>query len=183
MQISSILNPRQVDDLLHSTKEQLSEADQHSARATAIMNAVASERLAADDQVFEALEKLTPKVSQPEALPVESSTIDKWTRALASLRVLEAKALLDANLRGFGDRNGEVSDASSPALKVELEDLQVELQTLRDEIESVVQMVIGHEIRDPLLKNVQSLEGHSRQTRNGWSSYVSYLLAYLLITL
>lgn len=143
------------------------------------MNAVASERLAADDQVFEALEKLTPKISQPKALPVESSTIDKWTRALASLRVLEAKAHLDANLRGFGDRNGEVSAAGSPALKVELEDLQSELHTLRDEIESVVQMVIGHEIRDPLLKNVQSLEGHSRQTRNGWSSYVCYLLTYL----
>jgi hypothetical protein len=141
------------------------------------MNAVASERLAADDQVFEALEKLTPKVSQVKALPVESSTIDKWTRALASLRELEAKTRLDANLRGFGDRSGsELSDGSSPVLKVELEDLQSELQTLRDEIESVVQMVIGHEIRDPLLRNVQSLEGHSRQTRNGWSSYVCYWL-------
>lgn len=135
---------------------------------------MASERLSADDQVFEALEKLTPKVSQAKALPVEAATIDKWTRALVSLRVMEAKAHLDANLRGFGDRSRETSDAGSPALKVELEDLQNELQTLRDEIESVVQMVIGHEIRDPLLKNVQALEGHSRQTRNGWSSYVSY---------
>lgn len=168
----TILIFTQVDDLLHSTKDQLSEAEKDSTRATTIMKAVASERLAADDQVFEALEKLTPKISETKALPVQSATIDKWTRALASLRVLEAKAQLDANLKGFGDRGGQTSDAGTPALKTELEDLQSELQTLRDEIESVVQMVIGHEIRDPLLKNVQSLEGHSRQTKNGWSSYV-----------
>lgn len=136
------------------------------------MKAVVSERLAADDQVFQALEKLTPKVSGTKALPVESATIEKWTRALASLRVLEAKAHLDANLKGFGERVGQTSDAGTPALKTELEGLQSELQALRDDVESVVQMVIGYEIRDPLLKNVQSLEGHSRQTRNGWSSYV-----------
>lgn len=171
-QTDTILNSTQVDDLLHQTKDQLSEAEKDSTRATAIMKAVVSERLAADDQVFEALEKLTPKVSEVKALPVESATIDKWTRALASLRVLEAKANLDANLKGFGDRGGQTSDEGTPALKTELEGLQSELQTLRDEIESVVQMVIGNEIRDPLLKNVQSLEGHSRQTRNGWSTYV-----------
>ncbi|QDS69233.1 hypothetical protein FKW77_001580 [Venturia effusa] len=150
-----------VDDVLHSTKDQLSEAEKDSTRATTIMKSVVSERLAADDQVFEALEKLTPKVSETKAPPVESTTIDKWTRALAALRVLEAKACLDANLKGFGDRGGQASDLGTPELKVELEDLQNELQTLRDEIESVVQMVIGHEIRDPLLKSVQSLEGHS----------------------
>ncbi|KAE9973974.1 hypothetical protein BLS_003326 [Venturia inaequalis] len=169
-----------VDDLLHQTKDQLSEAEKDSTRATAIMKAVVSERLAADDQVFEALEKLTPKVSEVKALPVESATIDKWTRALASLRVLEAKANLDANLKGFGDRGGQTSDEGTPALKTELEGLQSELQTLRDEIESVVQMVIGNEIRDPLLKNVQSLEGHSRQTRNGWSSYILTTLHHLV---
>jgi len=137
------------------------------------MNAVANERLAADDQVFEALSKLAPKVSPSKSLPVEPVTIDKWTRALASFREQEIKARLDANLRGFGKRNSrEIAEEPASALKIESEDLQSEMQTLRDEIESVVQMVIAHEIRDPLLKNVQALESHSRQTRNGWSSYV-----------
>ncbi|TID13065.1 hypothetical protein E2P81_ATG09798 [Venturia nashicola] len=179
-QTNAALNSTQVDDLLHQTKHHLTEAEKDSTRATAIMKAVVSERLAADDQVFEALEKLTPKMSETKPLAVESTTIDKWTRALASLRVLEAKAHLDANLKGFGDCGGQTSDAGTPALKTDLEGLQSELQTLRDEIESVVQMVIGNEIRDPLLKNVQSLEGHSRQTRNGWSSYLLSTLHHLV---
>lgn len=55
-----------------------------------------------------------------------------------------------------------------------MNELQEELQTIRGEVGSIVQMVIGHEIRDPLLRNLQSCESHAKQARTEWSEYVSF---------
>jgi hypothetical protein len=167
----------QLDDLLHSTKEQLIEAEQHSSHAISNLNSVATERLESDDQVLEALAALASQTLRPKEAPVDSSTIGSWCQALASLREQETKARVDAvfNDQLVREAQGEHPDQSSSATEADHEELQEELQTLRREIGSIVQMVVGHQIRDPLLRNAQSVESHARQSRTAWSEYVSYI--------
>jgi hypothetical protein len=79
-------------------------------------------------------------------------------------------------------RKGD-SVKASPATQEDMTELQEELQTLRGEIGSIVQMVVGHEIRDPLLRNLQSRESHAKQARTAWSEYVSFRDGTLCITI
>jgi hypothetical protein len=62
-------------------------------------------------------------------------------------------------------------------------ELQVELQTLIDEIDSVVHMVIGHELRNPLMKSLEATEKGSRNSRQGWSAYLVSTMEYLVAQL
>jgi hypothetical protein len=159
------------------TKEQLIEAEQHSSHAISNLNSVATERLASDDQVLEALAGLASQTLRPNKASVDSGTIESWCQALALLREQETKARVEAV---FNDQlvreaqNGQTEQSSS-ATEADQEELQEELQTLRKEIGSIVQMVVGHQIRDPLLRNLQSVESHARQSRISWSEYVSYI--------
>jgi hypothetical protein len=62
-------------------------------------------------------------------------------------------------------------------------ELLAELQTLKDEIDSVVHMGIGHELRNPLMNSLQASERGSRQNRQGWSKYLLSTLEYLVAQL
>jgi hypothetical protein len=163
--------------LIQSTKAQLTEAEQHSSHAVSNLNSIATERLASDDQVLEALAALASQTLRPKEASVDSNTIESWCQALASLREQETKARVDAVFHDQLVRGApnERSGRSSSEAKEEMNDLEGELQTLREEIGSIVQIVIGHQIRDPLLRNLQSVESHSRQSRMGWSEYVRIL--------
>lgn len=160
-----------MDDLLHSTLEQLKDAEQESSQAISRLKSVATERLAADDQVLEALSNLAPQALRPKTDAVEISTAENWCQTLASLREQEAKARVEAVYHNHLVQDAQ-NGADSSATEDDLEELQTELQTLRDEIGSIVQMVIGHDIRDPLLRHMQSCESHARQSRGEWSEYV-----------
>jgi hypothetical protein len=62
-------------------------------------------------------------------------------------------------------------------------ELLTELQTLRDEIDSVVHMVIGHELRNPLMKCLEATEKGRGDSRKGWSRYLLETLEYLVAQL
>jgi hypothetical protein len=170
-----VLIDLKLDDLLHTTKEQLTEAEQHSSRAISNLNSIATERLASDDQVLEALAALASKTLRPKESSVEAGTIESWCQALASLREQETRARVDAMFQDLlvREAQNELSTQSTPSTEENMGELQEELQTLREEIGSIVQMVIGHQIRDPLLRNLQSVQNHERQSRAGWREYVS----------
>ncbi|KAF2433509.1 hypothetical protein EJ08DRAFT_56715 [Tothia fuscella] len=172
-------------DLLHSTKAQLSEAEQQSNQAIQKLNSIATERLAADDQVLEALSGLAAQALRPQETSVNIETAEKWCQALASLREQEARARVEIIYHDELSREtqNDHSEMETSATENDMNELQEELQTLRSEIGSIVQMVIGHEIRDPLLRNIQSHENHSTQSRMEWSEYVTSTLEHLIAQL
>jgi hypothetical protein len=166
------LTKPKLEDLLHSTKEQLTDAEQHSSHAISNLNSIATERLASDDKVLEALAALASQTLRPKEAGVDSNTIESWCQTLASLREQEAKARVDTVFNNQLVRDAQ--NEQSSATKDDMDELEGELQTLREEIGSMVQIVIGSQIRDPLLRNLQSVESHARQSRMGWSEYVSF---------
>lgn len=156
----------------------MTEAEQQSSHAISNLNSVATGRLASDDQVLEALSTIASQTLRPEKPSVEIGTVESWCRTLASLREQEAKAHVEAIYHDqiVRDAQNEDAEKAPSSTKEQRQELHDELQTLRDEIGSIVQMVIGHEIRDPLLRNLQTHESDVRQSRNDWSDYVGLLL-------
>lgn len=156
----------QIEDLRFSISEQLKEAEESSLKALTGIRSFSTERLAADEQVLEALSGLSSKAVQSDDLAVSHSDLEKWFHTLSILRAEEMKARIDTMLVSAGSiSHAKIGDEGA--------DLHIELQTLKDEIESVVQMVIGHELRNPLMKTFEAAEKGKRQNQQGWSQYVS----------
>src|ERR1700761_1402833 len=97
------------------------------------VKSLVTERLTSDDQVLEALSKLASKIPDMKGPSIDLGTVEKWCRALASLRELEVKAKVDLILQGVDILDGQASKEEDS----ETEELRGELQTLREEIGSV----------------------------------------------
>jgi hypothetical protein len=102
--------------------------------------------------------------------------LEKWLQSLAALRAGEVRARIDAMLASAGPMSKEV-------LGDEGTELEIELQTLKDEIDSVVHMAIGHELRNPLMKSLEVSENGSRHNRRRWAKYLLSTLEYLIAQL
>ena len=73
-----------------------------------------------------------------------------------------------------------VSATSKEQLGDEGSELAAELETLKDEIDSVVAMVISHELRKPILQSLEAVEKGSREGNRAWSRYLLATLEYLI---
>jgi hypothetical protein len=133
--------------------------------------------LSADEQVLEALSGLSSKaLSMADSSDTNHAELEKWLQALAALRAGEVRFKIDTMLAA-------TETSSKEELGDEGSELQLELQTLRDEIDSIVHMVVGHELRNPLMKSLEATEKCTRQTRQGWSRYLLSTLEYLVAQL
>ena len=63
-------------------------------------------------------------------------------------------------------------NGNDPESAAEKDELQAELKTLREEIASVAEMVVGHELRQPLLKYMRASTVQAREAQKGWVGYV-----------
>lgn len=110
-----------------------------------------------------------PEISQDE------KSVQQWCKAIISFRAAEIKARVDAvylnSLRTPG------SDSFLPdtegALKEQKMALQTELETLHQEIASITEMVVEHEIRQPMTDMQERREREKTQARAAWLNYVS----------
>jgi hypothetical protein len=152
----------------------LSSADKQTARAVSSLNALVSERLAADDQVLEAVSKLAVRAVPQDGEGIDANAVEQWSHALVSLREKATKTRFDAALQEYlweiasSGRDAEAATDSTPAK----EEIEAELKALRDEIGSVVELVVGHEFREPLLKTLKASQEQSKTSQHGWLEYV-----------
>lgn len=154
----------------------MKEAEEQSSKALAALRSSSDERLTADGQVLEALSGISSKISAVAGPIHNTSEFEKWFQALAALRAGEVRAKIDALLAAAGPEGiGEVDGEGA--------ELQTELQTLKDEIDSVVHMVIGHELRNPLMKSLEACDKGTRQNQQSWSRYLLSTLEYLVAQL
>ncbi|KIW05942.1 uncharacterized protein PV09_03132 [Verruconis gallopava] len=165
-----------IEDLSFSITEQLKEAETEAAKSLYALKSFSSERLAADEQVLEALSAVSGKALSTTGPQVSHAELEKWLQALAALRASEVKSRINSILAPAGPiANEELGDEDL--------ELQAELETLKDEIDAVVHMVIGHELRNPLMKSVEAFEKGDRAGRQSWSRYLLSMLEYLVAQL
>jgi hypothetical protein len=159
---------------MHSLRENFGDIDKQSSRAMTSLNSVVTERLRADDDVLQALSNLTSKtIPAKQAGMVDSMTIEQWCHALTMLRESETNSKIDAAITNYicdtiesGDEETSNGQPSSIA------ELEAELRTLREEIPSVVELVVASELRQPLQRLMQSSRQQSITSQTEWLHYV-----------
>jgi hypothetical protein len=171
----------QVDETALSLEEDFNIAFKHSNRATYSLNSLTSERLGADDEVLAALSKLAPKTMSHSSEGTTIEKIEQWTRALSAMREQEANARIDTminqNILELVSTGQHTNGADEILQKEEIES---ELKSLRDEIGSVVDLVVGSEFHQPLSRLLRNSKGQSQNSQHEWLGYVLATMEHMI---
>lgn len=162
--------------------EDFDAAFKHSSRAVSSLTSLTTERLGADDEVLAALSKLAPKTMPESKEEASSEKIEKWTKALSVMREQEANTRIDAminqNILELFQSGEHTSGAIDETLQKE--SIESELQSLRDEIGSVVELVVGSEFRQPLLRLYKSSKNQAQNSQHEWLGYVLATMEHMI---
>ncbi|KAF2403412.1 hypothetical protein EJ06DRAFT_579457 [Trichodelitschia bisporula] len=171
-----------LEDMRSSTEELLVEAEKQTQRSIAQLSSVSNERMSADNQVLDAISKLAPKALAADSDQLTPETVEKMCQALVELREQEAKARMDATLQvllsEYASKTAEDADKDEGA--AERDELQTEFNTLREEIGSVVRMVVGHELREPLIDIIRRSADQAAASRRNWFDYITSTFEHMV---
>lgn len=137
--------------------------------------------MGSDDQILEAISKLKLRDSnQGESAKVDSKTVEQWCRSLVLYRTEEIKARIDAiyksKLLDALDGTMESSNGNNSADGKDA--LQAELETLREEIASVSEMVVENDLRKPIMTSVERSSRNKTRSHRDWVEYVCVHAAF-----
>jgi predicted transcriptional regulator len=159
---------------MHTLKDKFSDVDKQTTRAMSSLNTLITERLRADDDVLQALSNLASKTApSSQSGSVDPSTIDQWCQALIMLRESETNSHIDAALNNHICDIIESGGGSQQSRHVHDEaDLHAELRTLREEIPSVVELVVASSLRQPLLRLMRGTRHQAIVRQSEWLHYI-----------
>jgi hypothetical protein len=173
----------QVEESLLSVEEAYSAIDKQNARAVSSLNSTASDRLDADDQVFNAISKLALRTKPPPPQSVDPRVMESWCDNLVRLRENAATAKLDAAIQNHmcdlllseefqRAQHGDHADGEA--------DLASELSSLRGEIGSVVEMVVSSQLRRPIVNIARTSRQRAVLAQHEWLCYVLATLEHMI---
>ncbi|TKA64163.1 hypothetical protein B0A49_05755 [Cryomyces minteri] len=136
--------------------EQLSDAQRQANSAAALIPSFVNECLSADNRLLAGLSKLTPKLK-----PLHKG--DMNTKSRIDRTYLEGLAHCDSI---------ESPSASSGDQDTEMEALRQELETLHAEITPVLEMVVDHELRTPIIQGMELAARQETQSRQALMRYI-----------
>ena len=161
-----------------SVTEQLAAAQKDTKSEVSSLVTFTTERLSSDDRMLAALPQITANIGTNPKIIGEAKSSDQWCRAIMSFRSAGIKAKVDStyqlNLSDCVDAN--LPTGSQEELLAEKKTLQGELETLYAEIPSVTEMVVEHELREPLLRTKALSEDQRKEAQRAWLIYVITLL-------
>ncbi|KAF2455095.1 hypothetical protein BDY21DRAFT_373585 [Lineolata rhizophorae] len=170
-----------IEDIIDSAGEQSAAAQRDVKSATATLIFSATERLAADDGRLAALAKLAPKVEAVSG-GADDKSVDQMCQALIAFRAATIRALIDVTYQDeltkykSGESPSNVENGYTAEAK---EALKGELETLHAEIASVLQMVVDHEYRGPINKELERSGGRASQSQKEWLRYIVIMLEHM----
>ncbi|KAH9869065.1 hypothetical protein J1614_008142 [Plenodomus biglobosus] len=170
-----------VDDVVASLKEQLTETRREIETEKSTLRNYLSERFSSDDQILSRLPGLVSKiVTEPEATEDEKS-IEQWCKAIISFRTAEIKARVDTvYLTSLAQpSSSEQSATPDEELKERKVALQAEMEELHSEIASIAEMVVEHEIRQPMIETRDRNKRDKAQARTAWLRYILSTVEYM----
>ncbi|KAF2098791.1 hypothetical protein NA57DRAFT_76030 [Rhizodiscina lignyota] len=170
-----------VEETVESINEDVSTTSDMVTSTVRSLATYASERLSSDDQTLEAISKLDLQNSQGPQM-TDTKIIEQWCRSLVSFRTAEVKARIESIY------NSAVTEASEGAVDTSLDSnsqqekdaLQSELQTLREEIASVAEMVVENELRKPVVTFIERSASERVRAQREWLDYVLSSFRYII---
>jgi hypothetical protein len=140
-----------------------------------------TDRLSSHDQVLTAVSKLAPKTHVAVQHSVSPQTIDKWCRHLVALRAQETKSRIDAIfLNEVLEHSDVLQNGHDAETTAERDELQAELKSLQDEIASVAEVVVAHEMRQPLLRYMRASTFQAKEDQKDWVGYIVSTMQHMI---
>ncbi|KAJ9635945.1 hypothetical protein H2199_008299 [Coniosporium tulheliwenetii] len=168
-------------ELSDSAADQLAALQREVKSSRASLLTSITERLTADDRLLTSIGKLAPKLQQAPEDHDGLKSVEQRCRALVAFRTAETKTRVDAlyrqSLHEYSSEDGSQKPAEE--LTAERGELEAELETLHAEIASVADMVVEHELREPILRSIKRSKDSQMAEQEKWSAYVISTLEYL----
>jgi len=169
-----------VEELSASVKDQFLVSQKQATHALQSLISYASDRLSLDDRKLEAMFNLSGKIEPAHSQGTGQKAIEQWCQALIRFRTSEIKTRVETIYQtklADVQQNTTADGESDP--QIEKDALEAELQTLRDEISSVAEMVVDHDLRSPISTSVQNSERSKDQSRHEWLAYIHSSLNFM----
>ncbi|OCL13636.1 hypothetical protein AOQ84DRAFT_385268 [Glonium stellatum] len=169
------------EEVWTSVTEQLTAVQQDVKSEVSSLQAFTIERLSSDDQMLAALPKITSNIGTNPEIICETKSSDEWCRAIISFRSADIKAKVESTyqLNLLSRADSDLATGSREELLAEKKELQGELETLYAEIASVAQMVVEHDLREPLLRTKMRSEDQRKEAQWAWLTYVLSTLQFM----
>jgi hypothetical protein len=163
-----------IEDLSSSISSNLATATSEAKAEHAALLSYATERLSSDDRMLAVLPKIASNIAAQPPASNDTKAIDQWCKAIVSFRAAEIKARVDATyqLNLAKSATSELPDGDEGDLQAEKSALQEELESLHSEIAAMAEMVVEHELREPIVKTREIAEEQRRQAQRAWLAYV-----------
>lgn len=165
----------QAQELSEAATDQLATLQREVKSSKASLLTSITERLTADDRLLTGIAKLAPKLQQAPEDYDGLKSVEQRCRALVAFRTAEIKTRVDAlyrqSLHSYSGEN--VVRRSVEEFTAERDELKAELETLHAEIASVAEMVVEHELREPILRSLKRSKESQLAEQEKWSAYVS----------
>ncbi|KAF2637631.1 hypothetical protein P280DRAFT_458234 [Massarina eburnea CBS 473.64] len=169
------------NDIATIVTEQLTDAQRDIDVEKSTLKRYLTERLASDDQILSRLPGIVSQVAVEPEVSDDEKSIEQWCKAIISYRAAEVKARVDTvYLDSLTNHSPEdLPTGSEDELREQKAALQAELEDLYSEIASVVEMVVEHEMRKPMMDMKERKEREGTRARAAWLNYVLTTLEYM----
>lgn len=158
-----------------SLLEQLADSQKEIDIDKSTIEAYLAERFGSDDQILGRLPGIVSRIAAEPENSQDEKSINQWCKAIISFRTAEIKARVDTvylNSLHTQLQNGSTSEPED--LAEQKVALQTELETLHQEIASIAEMVVEHEMRQPMADMRERKEREKAQARAAWLNYVCW---------
>lgn len=163
-----------IDDVSTAIGEQLTDAQREMDMEKSMLKTYVAERLASDDQILSRLPNIVSTILAEIEASEDEKSVEQWCIAIISFRTAEIKARVDTvYLNGLSEQSPtELPKGSEIELQERKQALQMELEELRTELASIVEMVVEHELRKPMVDLKERKEKERKLAQTAWLSYV-----------
>lgn len=164
------------DKLSDSLEAQLFSLRRQAGNDMGSIETASQRQLEKDDRLLDGLQKLMTRLGRPEAQETQYSEIEDLCGALRSLQNLvvknQANRTYSVALKQAQDKSGLDGPELQPNEDLEVAALTEELNSLIEEVDSVLGMAIDHQYRQPYIDSLKQQEAETRRERQQWLTYV-----------
>lgn len=170
----------ETDGLADSLKSRATNLKRQTDSSLSLLKSGAQRQLDKDDRLLDGLQKLMLNLEVPEPPEKQIEEVEKLAKALVSLQGTVVKNRANQIYLTTLEQAKKGSDLAKitrqPNDEVEAAALTEELDSLIGEVDSVLEMVVDHQYRRPILDVLKASDVEAQRKRQQWLLYVQTAL-------
>lgn len=170
----------ETDGLADSLKSRVTNLKRQTDASLSLLKSGAQRQLDKDDRLLDGLQKLMLNLEVPEPPEKQIEDVEKLAKALVSLQgtVVKNRAnqIYLTTLESARKGSDLTKITRQPNDELKIAALAEELDSLIGEVDSVLEMVVDHQYRQPILNDSKASDVEAQRKRQQWLLYVQTAL-------